>query len=108
MWTVMSLCGGSIGQLVVANRSLARCISVDRRGEGLDGVDVLENKTDDQSSKTNPLETRAVAWDEAERAKYMARFKREEVKIQAWENHQKRKAEMQMRKVEVKAERLIM
>ncbi|XP_047966708.1 remorin [Salvia hispanica] len=79
---------------------------VDRRGEGLDGVDVLENKTDDQSSKTNPLETRAAAWDEAERAKYMARFKREEVKIQAWENHQKRKAEMQMRKVEVKAERL--
>ncbi|KAG6390657.1 hypothetical protein SASPL_148395 [Salvia splendens] len=32
----------------------------------------------------------------------------QEVKIQAWENHQKRKAEMQMRKVEVKAERLIM
>lgn len=29
------------------------------------------------------------------------RFKREEVKIQAWENHQKRKAEMEMKKVEV-------
>lgn len=29
------------------------------------------------------------------------RYKREEVKIQAWENHQKRKAEMEMRKVEV-------
>ncbi|KAH9622007.1 hypothetical protein KSS87_020065 [Heliosperma pusillum] len=56
--------------------------------------------------KHNPLETRALAWDEAERAKYMARYKREEVKIQAWENHEKRKAEMEMKKLEVKAERL--
>ncbi|KAK9675453.1 hypothetical protein RND81_11G008000 [Saponaria officinalis] len=56
--------------------------------------------------KCSPLETRALAWDEAERAKYMARFKREEVKIQAWENHEKRKAEMEMKKLEVKAERL--
>lgn len=29
------------------------------------------------------------------------RFKREEVKIQAWENHEKRKAEMEMKKIEV-------
>lgn len=79
-----------------------------RDGEGANGenINMAENKTDDHSSKTNPLETRAAAWDEAERAKYMARYKREEVKIQAWENHQKRKAEMEMRKVEVKAERL--
>ncbi|KAK4423929.1 hypothetical protein Salat_1975800 [Sesamum alatum] len=65
-----------------------------------------ENKANDQSRKLNPLETRALAWDEAERAKYMARYKREEVKIQAWENHQIRKAEMENRKVEAKAERL--
>ncbi|ERN13653.1 remorin 4.1 [Amborella trichopoda] len=52
------------------------------------------------------LETRALAWDEAERAKYMARYKREEVKIQAWENHQKRKAETEMRRMEARAERL--
>lgn len=32
-----------------------------------------ENKSGDRSCKTNPLETRATAWDEAERAKYMAR-----------------------------------
>ncbi|XP_057776925.1 remorin [Salvia miltiorrhiza] len=67
---------------------------------------VTATATDDSETTANPLETRAAAWDEAERAKYMARFKREEVKIQAWENHEKRKAEMQMRKVEVKAERL--
>lgn len=29
------------------------------------------------------------------------RYKREEVKIQAWENHEKRKAEMEMKKMEV-------
>ncbi|KAM5568143.1 hypothetical protein ABKV19_015954 [Rosa sericea] len=65
-----------------------------------------ENQSSDQARKPNPLETRAMAWDEAERAKYMARYKREEVKIQAWENHEKRKAEMEMRKMEVKAERM--
>ncbi|OVA15386.1 Remorin [Macleaya cordata] len=65
-----------------------------------------ENKNVEQARKPNPLETRAMAWDEAERAKYMARCKREEVKIQAWENHEKRKAEMEMRRMEVKAERL--
>ncbi|XP_010470670.1 PREDICTED: uncharacterized protein LOC104750558 [Camelina sativa] len=52
------------------------------------------------------MEARAMAWDEAERAKFMARYKREEVKIQAWENHEKRKAEMEMKKMEVKADRM--
>lgn len=60
----------------------------------------------EEAGKPNSLETRAMAWDEAERAKYMARYKREEVKIQAWENHEKRKAEKEMRRIEVKAERL--
>ncbi|KAL2343438.1 hypothetical protein Fmac_004723 [Flemingia macrophylla] len=63
-------------------------------------------KVEDQARNLSPLESRAMAWDEAERAKYMARFKREEVKIQAWENHQIRKAEMEMKKMEVKAERM--
>ncbi|PWA95210.1 Remorin, C-terminal [Artemisia annua] len=70
------------------------------------GENMGENKMVDQDRKTNPLETRAMAWDEAERAKYMARYKREEVKIQAWENHEKRKAEMEMKRLEAKAERL--
>ncbi|XP_058195055.1 remorin 4.2 isoform X2 [Rhododendron vialii] len=64
-------------------------------------------KNSEQVEKGNSaLEIRAAAWDEAERAKYTARFKQEEVKIQAWENHEKRKAEMEMRRMEVKAERL--
>ncbi|KAI4385134.1 hypothetical protein MLD38_003193 [Melastoma candidum] len=75
-----------------------------------------------------------MAWVEVECAKYMAmlepppksetqrsyfqgkqtphgtvvkcRYKREEVKIQAWENSQMRKAEMKMKKTEAKAERM--
>uniref|UniRef100_A0A1J3EJ13 Remorin C-terminal domain-containing protein n=1 Tax=Noccaea caerulescens TaxID=107243 RepID=A0A1J3EJ13_NOCCA len=60
----------------------------------------------DDKKAMSAMEARAMAWDEAERAKFMARFKREEVKIQAWENHEKRKAEMEMKKMEVKAERM--
>ncbi|KAI3497633.1 hypothetical protein L1887_33080 [Cichorium endivia] len=77
-----------------------------RESEEINGENVVENRNPRQDSKMNPLETRAMAWDEAERAKYMARFKREEVKIEAWENHEKRKAEMEMKRMEAKAERL--
>ncbi|WVZ72207.1 hypothetical protein U9M48_020705 [Paspalum notatum var. saurae] len=52
------------------------------------------------------LESRAAAWDEAERAKFTARYKREEVKIQAWENQEKRKAEMEMKKIQMKADQM--
>ncbi|PWA72833.1 remorin [Artemisia annua] len=37
---------------------------------------------------------------------YDIEFKQEKVKIQAWENHEKRKAEMEMKRMEAKAERL--
>ncbi|CAN6308254.1 unnamed protein product [Urochloa humidicola] len=50
-------------------------------------------------------EARATDWQEAEKAKYLARFQREEVKIQAWENHQKAKIEAEMKRVEAKIER---
>lgn len=59
----------------------------------------------EQVSK-NVVETRAEAWEDAEKAKYMARFEREEMKIQAWENHQKAKTEAEMRKIEVEVERM--
>nr|GEY16989.1 retrovirus-related Pol polyprotein from transposon TNT 1-94 [Tanacetum cinerariifolium] len=39
-----------------------------------------------------------------ERTKYMARFKQEEVKIQAWESHKKRKAEMEMKRMQRRQE----
>ncbi|KAJ9563888.1 hypothetical protein OSB04_009048 [Centaurea solstitialis] len=79
-----------------------------RESEESNAENVVEarNPRQDSTTKLDPLETRAMAWDEAERAKYMARFKREEVKIEAWENHEKRKAEMEMKRMEAKAERL--
>ncbi|CAA2996515.1 uncharacterized protein At3g61260 [Olea europaea var. sylvestris] len=86
-----------------ANGTTGQC---SRDGEEPNANNASANRTTDQSRRLNPLETRAMAWDEAERAKSMARYKREEVKIQAWENHQKRKAEMEMRRMEVKAERM--
>ncbi|KAL6847660.1 hypothetical protein ACP4OV_022686 [Aristida adscensionis] len=49
--------------------------------------------------------TRALDWQEAEKAKYLARFQREEAKIQAWENHQKAKIEAEMKRIEAKIER---
>ncbi|KAJ6837291.1 uncharacterized protein M6B38_122120 [Iris pallida] len=52
------------------------------------------------------IRTRTASWEEAEKAKYMARFKQEEIKIQAWENHQKAKTEAELRKIEVEVERM--
>ncbi|XP_047163842.1 uncharacterized protein LOC124833403 isoform X1 [Vigna umbellata] len=71
-----------------------------------------EDKDASTSLKTKPeppksvVEARAAAWEEAEKAKYMARFRREEMKIQAWENHQKAKTEAKMKKIEVEVERI--
>lgn len=92
------------GEAISSGNVAARRFS--QEGVELNSTNIHESKSSQANKDLNPLETRAMAWDEAERAKYMARFKREEVKIQAWENHQKRKAEMEMRRMEVKAERL--
>lgn len=89
-----------------ANSAATRGGGARRYGDDWSGCKIPENTSSDRAQKLNNLETQAGAWDEAERAKYMARYKREEVKIQAWENHQKRKAEMEMKKMEVKAGRL--
>ncbi|CAL4968398.1 unnamed protein product [Urochloa decumbens] len=48
----------------------------------------------------------ATAWDAAERTKHMARYRREEMKIQAWENRRRQKAELEMKMTEAKAERM--
>uniref|UniRef100_A0A6N2NDY9 Remorin C-terminal domain-containing protein n=1 Tax=Salix viminalis TaxID=40686 RepID=A0A6N2NDY9_SALVM len=73
--------------------------------EDKDASTSLKITAADQQSK-NVIETRAAAWEEAEKAKYMARLKHEEMKIHAWENHQKAKTEAEMRKIEVEVERI--
>ncbi|XP_038994238.1 uncharacterized protein At3g61260-like [Hibiscus syriacus] len=71
--------------------------------EDKDASTLLKTLAPEQPS-ISVVETRAAAWEEAEKAKYMARFKREEMKIQAWENHQKAKTEAEMRKIDVEVE----
>ncbi|KAJ6832213.1 uncharacterized protein M6B38_343595 [Iris pallida] len=65
----------------------------------------LQNVPVNQLAKSI-IQTRAASWEEAEKAKYMARFKQEEIKIQAWENHQKAETEAEIRKIEVEVERM--
>ncbi|EEC73547.1 hypothetical protein OsI_07960 [Oryza sativa Indica Group] len=60
----------------------------------------------DEATGTITAVSPATAWGDAERAKYMARYRREEMRIQAWENRERRKAELQMRTAEEKAERM--
>lgn len=49
---------------------------------------------------------RAASYEEAENAKHTARFKKEEVKIEAWESRQKSKIEFEMKRIEEHAERM--
>lgn len=44
-----------------------------RHGEESNACKIPENKNSEHSRQSNPLETRATAWDDAERAKYLAR-----------------------------------
>ncbi|XP_042512413.1 uncharacterized protein LOC122087377 isoform X2 [Macadamia integrifolia] len=73
--------------------------------ENMDASASLKTAPVNQQAKS-VVETRAAAWEEAEKAKYMARYKSEEIKIQAWENHQKAKTEAEMRKIEVEVEKM--
>ncbi|KAJ7535746.1 hypothetical protein O6H91_12G044300 [Diphasiastrum complanatum] len=76
-----------------------------REEEDVDASKYLKN-IDLGEMKKKVLETRAAAWEEAETAKYMARYEHEEAKIQAWENHERAKAEAEMKRIEVKVERM--
>ncbi|OAE27209.1 hypothetical protein AXG93_4332s1040 [Marchantia polymorpha subsp. ruderalis] len=71
-----------------------------------DAFKSLKSSVDLEEVRKNVIATRAAAWEEAEQAKYVARYKREEAKIQAWENHEKAKAEAEMRRIEMKIERM--
>ncbi|XP_011025287.1 PREDICTED: uncharacterized protein LOC105126189 isoform X2 [Populus euphratica] len=85
--------------------NIAAWASKEEEDKDKDASTSLNITAAEQQSK-NVIETRAAAWEEAEKAKYMARFKREEMKIHAWENHQKAKTEAEMRKIEVDVERI--
>lgn len=78
---------------------------------------VTKEEEDEESSKSlrqinlgevrkNGIAARTAAWLEAEQAKYTARFKQEETRIQAWENDKRAQAEAEMKRIEVKLERM--
>ncbi|KAJ0966810.1 hypothetical protein J5N97_023727 [Dioscorea zingiberensis] len=77
----------------------------DKQEEEKDGSTSLENVMDEQTQQ-GASEIRATTWEEAEKAKYQARFKREEIRIQAWEDHQKAQIDAEMKKIEVTVERM--
>lgn len=64
----------------------------------------LQKEVTLQKVKKDKIEAKAVAWEEAKMAKVDNRFKREETIIEAWENEQKVKASIKMKKVERKLE----
>lgn len=75
---------GLVAQALEPTSQVSIASSMDNRGSGSttrfsrnreepSASNVAENKNTDQVVKLNPLETRAMAWDEAERAKYIAR-----------------------------------
>ncbi|KAH8949630.1 hypothetical protein BDL97_10G042400 [Sphagnum fallax] len=74
--------------------------------EEADAAKALKTSMELEEVRKSLHSSRATAWEEAEQAKYAARYKREEAKIQAWENHEKAKAEAEMRRIEVKVERM--
>lgn len=74
--------------------------------EEADAAKALKTSVELEEVRKSLHSSRAAAWEEAEQAKYAARYKREEAKIQAWENHEKAKAEAEMRRIEVKVERM--
>ncbi|XP_031405505.1 uncharacterized protein LOC116214262 isoform X2 [Punica granatum] len=52
------------------------------------------------------FEKRAAAWEEVEKSKHTARFKREEIKIQVWESQQKAKLEAELRRIEAQVDQM--
>ncbi|MCO5601094.1 hypothetical protein L7F22_055213 [Adiantum nelumboides] len=52
------------------------------------------------------VEARVSAWEDVERAKHIAKFKRHEAKIEAWERLQRAEADAELQKLEVKLEKI--
>uniref|UniRef100_A0A0E0CMZ4 Remorin C-terminal domain-containing protein n=1 Tax=Oryza meridionalis TaxID=40149 RepID=A0A0E0CMZ4_9ORYZ len=93
----------------VVARGTASPGQCDDGGAGVADLRAARKRPDqghDEAAGTITAVSPATAWGDAERAKYMARYRREEMRIQAWENRERRKAELQMRTAEEKAERM--
>ncbi|KAJ3685824.1 hypothetical protein LUZ61_014988 [Rhynchospora tenuis] len=65
-----------------------------------------DNNFDEDESAKRVFAARAVAWEESQKSKLVSRYKREEVKIQAWEASQQAKFEAEKRRIEAHAEQM--
>ncbi|KAK3008238.1 hypothetical protein RJ639_015214 [Escallonia herrerae] len=64
------------------------------------------DKLDMEELQRIEFEKRAAAWEEAEKCKHNARFKREEIQIQSWESQQKAKLDAEMTRIEAQVEQM--
>eukprot|EP00249_Psilotum_nudum_P021153 c27995_g1_i1 orf=499-2238(-) len=96
--------------------TLARALNNDRATEVRSGSRPLSSNSSKQNLSSNPRQlalqqvrrskifAKALAYEEAKSAKYENRYQREATKILAWENQQRIKANVSMKKVEMKLE----
>ncbi|XP_050369638.1 uncharacterized protein LOC126787781 [Argentina anserina] len=89
--------GVQLGKMNIA--AWASKAEQDRTNTCADTVDMAELERVD-------FEKRAAAWEEVEKSKHMARYKRAEIQIQAWESQQKAKLEAEMRRIEAQVEQM--
>ncbi|GFY88827.1 remorin family protein [Actinidia rufa] len=82
--------------------NIAAWASKDEKGKNGCGVEAVDAATREMIEN----EKRAAAWEEAEKSKHAARYKREEIKIQVWESQQKVKLEAEMRRIEANVEQM--
>ncbi|CAN6478612.1 unnamed protein product [Victoria cruziana] len=91
-----------LSTLEIRDAELDDRVTTTRRSKRL--VDRISLEVGDWKRKS--VDAHTSAWEVAETAKCVSKFKREEAKIAAWENLQKAKAEAEIRKLEVKLEKL--
>ncbi|XP_022926610.1 uncharacterized protein LOC111433690 isoform X3 [Cucurbita moschata] len=82
--------------------NIAAWASKDEQEKNRQNVEIA----DKEALKRAEFEKRAAVWEEVEKSKHMARYRREEIQIEAWENQQKTKLEAEMRRVEAQVEQM--
>ncbi|XXG60951.1 hypothetical protein AAC387_Pa04g2734 [Persea americana] len=82
------------------------CVTVTRWSKKHGSRGLNKGSTKIRSWRKKAAETQASAWEVSETTKSISKFKREEAKIIAWENLQKAKAEADIRKLEMKLEKI--
>ncbi|GFY95933.1 remorin family protein [Actinidia rufa] len=81
--------------------AIGKCPALQVRSQGCAG----KGSENDDKWKKKDLEAESSSWEVSEAAKNISKMKREEAKVNAWENLQKAKAEAAIRKLKMKLEK---